>query len=88
MNRWRCALLSLLLGCAPVTASEEAPAGFLLRRSRPFWIRLPGNRLLGPGWRRPFGKPPQPDIIAVLSARRAYAHVGPIPGALLKTRSH
>ena len=28
MNRWRCALLSLLLGCAPVTASEEAPAGF------------------------------------------------------------
>ena len=28
MNRWRCALLVLALGCAPVMAAKETPAGF------------------------------------------------------------
>jgi membrane-bound lytic murein transglycosylase B len=28
MNRWRCALLVLALGCAPVMAAKEAPTGF------------------------------------------------------------
>ncbi|MBL6718095.1 MAG: lytic murein transglycosylase B [Pseudomonadales bacterium] len=69
MNRWRCALLVLMLGCASVMASEAAPAGFPPQALETFLETAAQETGLPRPWLEATLQQAtfQPDIIAAIS---------------------